>query len=208
MTIIERFIVTVQVKSLKHNGFQTTIVLGWLLPKLYLPIALWYSSSNSGRLTFLKETARSPEWLCVTTGKLYHSLCHWMVFTQIFVSYESVQYKRNMFTFLFNGSLYWKKLKQALTSAYIACATGKWYHSIELIESSLLKYRYWTFAKNTASALWRSFEHPASLLLQILSMLDEKFCQPLSAWLSKNSCWWRLLHRLAIQSRSICGSSG
>ena len=35
-----------------------------------------------------------------------------------------------------------EKLKRALTSAYIACATGKWYHSIELVESSLLKYRY------------------------------------------------------------------
>jgi len=46
--------------------------------------------SDSGRLTFLKETAHSPEQLCVTTGKLYHSLCHWMVFTQIFVSYKSV----------------------------------------------------------------------------------------------------------------------
>ena len=55
--------------------------------------------SNSGRLTFLKETARSPEWLRVTTGKLYHSLSYWLVFTQIFVSYESVQYKRSVFTF-------------------------------------------------------------------------------------------------------------
>ena len=31
--------------------------------------------SDSGRLTFLKETTRSPEYLSVTTGKLYHSLC-------------------------------------------------------------------------------------------------------------------------------------
>ena len=32
-------------------------------------------SSDSRRLTFLKEAARSPEQLCVTTGNLYHSLC-------------------------------------------------------------------------------------------------------------------------------------
>ena len=48
-----------------------------------------------------------------------------MVFTQIFVSYESVQYKRSAFTFLFNGSLYGKKFKISVTSAYIACATGR-----------------------------------------------------------------------------------
>ena len=43
-------------------------------------------NSDSGKLTFLKETARSPEWLHVTTGKLYHSLSHWMVVTQIFLT--------------------------------------------------------------------------------------------------------------------------
>ena len=30
--------------------------------------------SDSGRLTILKETVHSPEWLCAGTGKLYHSL--------------------------------------------------------------------------------------------------------------------------------------
>ena len=51
------------------------------------------------------------------------------VFTQIFVSYESVQYKRSAFIL---------EVKRSVTSAYIACATGKWYHSIELTESFLL----------------------------------------------------------------------
>ena len=76
-----------------------------------------------------------------------------MVFTQIFVSYESMQYKQSAFTFLLNGSLYGKKIKMSVTSAYIECATGKRYHSIELAESFLLKYRYWTFAKITTSTL-------------------------------------------------------
>ena len=39
--------------------------------------------SDSGRLTFLKETAHSLEWLRASTGKLYHSLSHWIVFTQV-----------------------------------------------------------------------------------------------------------------------------
>ena len=47
----------------------------------------------------------------------------------------------------------WEKFKMSLTSAYIECATGKRYHLIELADSFLLKYRYWTFAKITASAL-------------------------------------------------------
>ena len=41
----------------------------------------------------------------------------------------------------------------SVTSAYIECTTGKWYHSIELAKSFVLKYRYWTVAKTTASAL-------------------------------------------------------
>ena len=47
----------------------------------------------------------------------------------------------------------WEKIKMSVTSAYIERATGKRYHSIELADSFLLKYRYWTFAKITASAL-------------------------------------------------------
>ena len=35
-----------------------------------------------------------------------------------------------------------EKIKTSVTSAYIACATGKWYHSMELVESFLLMYRY------------------------------------------------------------------
>ena len=35
----------------------------------------------------------------------------------------------------------------SVTSAYIECATGKCYHLIELGDSFLLKYRYWSFAE-------------------------------------------------------------
>ena len=34
------------------------------------------------------------------------------------------------------------KIKMSVTSAYIECTTGKRYHSIELTNSFLLKYRY------------------------------------------------------------------
>ena len=46
-----------------------------------------------------------------------------------------------------------EKIKMNVTSAYIECATGKRNHSIELADSFLLKYSYWTSAKITASAL-------------------------------------------------------
>ena len=78
-----------------------------------------------------------------------------MVFMQIFVSYKSVVY------IFVQWKLVWKKIKLSVTSAYIECATGKRYHSIELADSFLLKYRYWTFAKITACE--RSFERLASL---------------------------------------------
>ena len=48
----------------------------------------------------------------------------------------------------------WEKIKMSVTSAHIECATIKRYHSIELADSFLLKYRYWTFTKITASALF------------------------------------------------------
>ena len=53
--------------------------------------------------------------------------------------------------------LVWEKSIMSVTSTYIESATGKRYHSIELADSFLLKYRYWTFAKITATALWKKF---------------------------------------------------
>ena len=44
-----------------------------------------------------------------------------------------------------------------VTSAYMECATGKWYHLIVLADGFLLGYRYWTFAKTSASALRKMF---------------------------------------------------
>ena len=49
--------------------------------------------SDSGRLTFLKETACSPEWLHATTGKLYMYIATTVcsIVNSLHVSYESVQ---------------------------------------------------------------------------------------------------------------------
>ena len=62
--------------------------------------------------------------------------------------------------------------KMSVTSAYIECATGKRYHSIELANSFLLKYRYWAFAKITASVYERSFECPASATLVCIMVIS------------------------------------
>ena len=69
----------------------------------------------------------------------------------------------------------WEKIKTSVTSAYIACATGKWYHSIELAEKFLLKHRYWTFARSQLALYKRSFERQASLLK----------CNESASWLLK-----------------------
>lgn len=45
----------------------------------------------------------------------------------------------------------------SVTSAYMECTTGKWYHLIVLADGFLLGYRYWTFAKTSASALRKMF---------------------------------------------------
>jgi len=37
-------------------------------------IRRYFNDNDSGKLTFLKETAHSPEWLRAGTGKLYHPL--------------------------------------------------------------------------------------------------------------------------------------
>ena len=63
-----------------------------------------------------------------------------------------MQYKRNVFTFFFQWSL---------TSAYIECATGKWYHSRERPESFI---EIGLLQRSQLALYERSFEHPASLL--------------------------------------------
>ena len=113
------------------------------------------SNSDSGRLTFLKKTARSPKYLCIATGKWYHNLCHWMDFTQSILWIDAVQAERVYIAV--QWKFVWEKIKMSVTFAYIECATWKRYRSIELAESFLLKYRCLAFAKITASALWKKF---------------------------------------------------
>ena len=86
-------------------------------------------------------------------------------FTQIFVSYKSVQYKRSIFAFLFNQSLNGIKIKMDVTPAYIGCARGKWSLARKLTKSFLLVYRYHSFAMTIQLALYeQSIELLASLL--------------------------------------------
>ena len=90
-----------------------------------------------------------------------------MIFTQILVSYYIVlrigavqaEWVYNSVQWMF----VWEKIKMSISSAYIECATGKRYHSIELANSFLLKYRYWALQKSQLAFYQRSFEHLASL---------------------------------------------
>ena len=53
----------------------------------------------------------------------------------------------------------WKfvgKIIMSVPSAYIECINGS-YYLIQLTKSFLLEYRYWTFAKTSASTLWKKF---------------------------------------------------
>ena len=55
------------------------------------------------------------------------------------------------------------KIKTSVTSAYIACTTGKWYYSIELADSFLLKIDIGLLQTTQLALYERSFEGPASL---------------------------------------------
>ena len=57
--------------------------------------------SDSGRLTFLKETACSPEWLHASTSTV--DWAYWIVFMQVLE-----QYKQSAFAF-FQWKFLWKK---------------------------------------------------------------------------------------------------
>ena len=72
----------------------------------------------------------------------------------------------------------------SVTSAYIECATGNWYHRIELTDSFLLKYRYWIFTKITASASRKKFwtsdiANPTIAVWQSFSV----FCWVVQRWI-------------------------
>ena len=80
----------------------------------------------------------------------------------------------------------------SVTSAYIECATGKRYHSIELANSFRLKYRYWTLAKITASALWKKFSvrHRYYCYLMSLELSYSWHCTIVFLWWTNTDHWW------------------
>ena len=116
--------------------------------------------SDSGRLTFLKKkTACSQEWLHASTGKLYHSLSHWIVFIQ-------VSYLTNLSSTSGAPSHFVLFLPEKNCNLHIHWMHNwKWYHLIELAKSFLLKYRCWSFTRSQLALYMRSFEHLASLYL-------------------------------------------
>ena len=110
-------------------------------------------SSTSRRLTFLKETVILQNNFVklipqlVPMNGLHANICVLQIgAVQSERVYISVQWK-----------FVWEKIKMSVTSAYFECATGNRYHRIELADRFLLKYRYWTFTKITASASRKKF---------------------------------------------------
>ena len=107
-------------------------------------------SSTSRRLTFLKETAHSPEQLCET----YTTACanEWSSRKYLCLTNRSSTIGTRLH--FCSMEVCMGKIKMSVTSAYFECATGNRYHQIELADSF---HRYWTFTNITASASRKKF---------------------------------------------------
>ena len=118
-------------------------------------VTLTYDS-NSRRLTILKETAHlQNDSVQLLESYTTCSLSHWIiVFTQVFVSCDSLQYKWCVFTFLFNGSC----INYRNFHMHWMCnwKMGPLDRACQKISSSVDVY-FFLFAKDTAIALWRGF---------------------------------------------------
>ena len=101
--------------------------------------------SDSGRLTILKETARSQERLVLRATNTHQTISRWLLFA---INYESSQtnglYYLQFLIFV-QLKFVWEKLKMQVTSASADFATTNSDRSTELIESFLLVYRYLDF---------------------------------------------------------------
>ena len=91
-----------------------------------------------------KQLVTSPEWLWVTTEKSYHSLPHWMVFTQICtLQIDAVQAECLC---IFVQWKVWEIIQIGITYSYIGWTTGK-KMSIDFTKiffwNIILKFKLW-----------------------------------------------------------------
>ena len=104
--------------------------------------------SDSGRLTILKETARSQERLVLRATNTHQTISRWLLFAKNCESSQTNRLNRLyylQFLIFFQLKFVWEKLKMQVTSVSADFATTNGDRSTELIESFLLVYRYLDF---------------------------------------------------------------
>ena len=101
--------------------------------------------SDSGRLTVLKETARSQERLVLRATNTHQTMSQWLLFAKNCESSQTNRFYYLQFLIFVQLKFVWEKLKMQVTSASADFATANGDRSTELIESFLLVYRYLDF---------------------------------------------------------------
>ena len=110
------------------------------------PIVLLHAcSSDSGRLTILKGTARSQERLVLRATNTHQTMSRWLLFAKNCESFQTNRLYYLQFLIFVQLKFVWEKLKMQVTSASADFATTNGDRSTELIESFLLVYRYLDF---------------------------------------------------------------
>ena len=102
-------------------------------------------SSDSGRLTILKETARSQERLVLRATNTHQTMSRWLLFAKNCESSQTNRLYYLQFLIFVQLKFVWENLKMQVTSASADFATTNGDRSTELIESFLLVYRYLDF---------------------------------------------------------------
>ena len=96
--------------------------------------------NDSGRLTFLKETARSQEWLDLGVTNTHQTMSHWLLVKNCGSSQTNRLNYLQFFIFV-QLKFVWEKLKTQVTFASPEFPMTNGNCSTELTESFLLVYR-------------------------------------------------------------------
>ena len=102
-------------------------------------------SSDSGRLTILKETARSQERLVLRATNTHQTMSRWLLFAKNCESSQTNRLYYLQFLIFVQLKFVLEKLKMQVTSASADFAMTNGDRSTELTESFLLVYRYLDF---------------------------------------------------------------
>ena len=111
----------------------------------WLVCMLSISYSDSERLTFLKETARSQECLVLRATNAHQMMSQWLLFAKYCESSQTNRLYYLQFLIFVQLKFVWEKLKMQVTSASADFAMTNGDRSTDLTESFLLVYRYLDF---------------------------------------------------------------